>query len=72
VLGLDRPELNESRLTRRKILKGLIEARDLLVRGSLPPILGDIQQQIAAINQILEDTSQDSAEYSAMARACLA
>jgi uncharacterized protein (TIGR02646 family) len=72
VLGLNRPALREARVRRLQNLKRLLRLRDLfqdkIATSSTPALV----KELANVNDALLASQQDTAEYSAMARAFLA
>ena len=72
VMGLNRPELVERRLERRRVLLTARDARDELLRRTPPPIPAKAQAVLNALEAILRNAVADEAEYAAMARVTLA
>jgi uncharacterized protein (TIGR02646 family) len=69
VLGLNRSELAEARGRSLKVLRWLVVTQDLLRQAIVADPKPELTDQLRALEQALRDSTEDSGEYAAMARA---
>ncbi len=71
VLGLNRVNLREARARRLESLRALLRVRDLLRDKIATGSTAKLRAELANVNDQLQKSQEDTAEYTAMARAFL-